>query len=115
MDVAALVIITIGGIIGLYMLSFLLRRLHIPKGLSLIHGLLMALGFVLLVTYNLTTSNDHKHWQSVSIFAVAIVLGVIVLWRDLGHKSKNTWFTLVHGLIGFSGIVVLYLHVLGIV
>ena len=115
MDIAALVIFTLGGLIGIYMLTFLLKGLHIPKGLSLIHGSLMAIGFVLLVVYNLTTSNDHKHWQSVSIFAVAIILGVASLWRDLTHKRKNTLFTLVHGVVGFSGIVVLYLHVLGVI
>ncbi len=113
LDIVALLIISLGGIVGFIMLRYFLFKKHIPKGLSLIHGALMLLGLIALLIYNLTTSNDHKHWMSFSIFLFAIIFG---LWAVLSDVSKYKHYRKViyaHILIGVGGIGVLYLHVLG--
>lgn len=113
MDKIAFFILVTGGLLGLYMLTFTARSIHIPKGLALIHGFLVVTGFILLLTYNFTTDNHHKHWQSVSIFSVAILAGAYVFWRDISHKGNPKWLVFLHGLVGLTGIVVLYFHTMG--
>jgi hypothetical protein len=113
MDIAALIVLIIGGVIGLWMLRYSLTSKHIPKGLALSHGLFVVSGYLLLLAYNLTTNNSHKHWQSFGIFSVAIPFGVYILYRDLIAKTKTRKLVILHALIGAAGIGSLFLHTVG--
>lgn len=113
MDLVAVILFILGGLVGLWMLRYVLYSINIPKGLSLIHGCLVIAGYIVLLTYNLTTSNDHKHWQSFSIFSAAIPLGFYVLYRDLSNKSLPRWLILTHAAIGVTGIGWILYHTLG--
>lgn len=113
MDKVSFGILIAGGILGLLMLRYALAGKNIPKGMALVHGLLVVTGFLLLIAYNLTTSSHHKHWQSVGVFSVAIVFGLYLFWRDISHKGNKKFFYLLHGLVGLGGIGLLYYHVFG--
>ena len=68
MVITAIILISLAVILGLYLISFVLKKKTPPKGVALIHGTLAALGIIVLLIYALTTSSHHKHWDSVVIF-----------------------------------------------
>jgi hypothetical protein len=112
MDIAALITISLGALLGLIMLRYFFKNIHIPKGLSIIHGFLMVLGVIFLLIYNLTTNNHHKHWQSFSVFIVAIIVGSWATWWDISKHPHYRKIIFTHIIIGASGIAILYYHVL---
>lgn len=111
MVITAIVLISIAVILGGYLLSFVLKGKNPPKGIALAHGTLAALGIIILLIYALTTSEHHKHWESIMIFIVAAVGGIYLFSRDIRHKKVPKWIAVVHGVIGLTGLIWILSHV----
>ena len=101
----AIAFFALAAILGLLLLSFILRGKETPKGVAIAHGLLAATGLVLLIIYS--TSHTPRPIESVILFVIAATGGFIVFARDISNKPLPKWLPVVHGLIAVSGFVFL--------
>jgi hypothetical protein len=95
----------LAAIVGLILLSFILRSKETPKGVAIGHGLLAATGLVLLIIY--CTRHSPRPIESLIIFIVAATGGFIVFARDISNKPLPKWLPVVHGLIAVTGLIFL--------
>lgn len=112
MDIAAVICIGLGAIIGFIMLGYALNNRHVPKALALAHGTLVVTGVVLLIIYALTTENENKHWGNITFFLLAALLGLYYFSKDIRHETAPKWLVLTHGLLAFLTYVWLVVHLL---
>lgn len=112
MVITAIILISLAVILGLYLISFVLKKKTPPKGVALIHGTLAALGIIVLLIYALTTSSHHKHWDSIIIFIVAAIVGIYLFSKDIRHLKIPVWVAVVHGAVGLGGLTWLLIHVI---
>lgn len=98
----------LAAIIGMYLLTFILRGKETPKAVAFTHGIMAAVGLVLLLVYWLR--KDPAMWDSVVLFAVAAVGGLYLIMRDLTAKPIPKWLAVAHGLIAVTGFVFLLVH-----
>ncbi|MBD0279545.1 MAG: hypothetical protein ICV81_16520 [Flavisolibacter sp.] len=101
----AMAFFALAAILGMILLSYILRGKETPKGMAITHGPLAAIGLVLLIIY--TFQNKPGPVESVVLFAIAAVGGVIVFMRDITNKPVPKWLAIVHGLIAVTGFVFL--------
>ncbi|WP_029038209.1 hypothetical protein [Salinimicrobium xinjiangense] len=113
MVITAIILISLAVILGLYLITFVLKKKTPPKGVALIHGTLAALGIIVLLIYALTTSSHHKHWDSIIIFIVAAIGGIYLFSKDIRHLEIPVWVAVVHGAIGLTGLGWILYHVAG--
>src|SRR5919202_1300629 len=102
---AAIAFFALAAILGLILLSSILRSKETPKGVAIGHGLLAATGLVLLIIYS--TSHTPRPIESVILFVIAATGGFIVFSRDITNKPVPKWLAIVHGLIAVTGFVFL--------
>lgn len=110
MVTAAIFFILSAAILGAILLSYILRGKETPKGLAFIHGPLAATGLILLVIYAITTANEHKHLESITLFCIAAAGGAVLFYRDITGKPVPKWLAVGHGLLAITGIVFLLWH-----
>lgn len=108
---AAIAILGMTAIFGMYLLSLVLRSKSTPKGVTIIHGLLAVVAVVLLLVY----SFGHKPgaWVSIIVFLLAASSGFILNYRDITGKSVPKWLGIVHGLTAIAGFVLLLYFAFG--
>jgi hypothetical protein len=106
MDIASAVFIALGAVIGVLMLTNLLKGHHIPKALSFIHGGLVVTGLILLIIFNLCNP-VHANWFSVVFFVMAAMGGIYILLHDIKHQKVPITIVIIHGLIAVTGFFVL--------
>jgi hypothetical protein len=97
----------LAAVLGLILISFILKGKETPKGVAIAHGLLAATGLVLLIIY--TTQHTPGPLESVILFAIAATGGIIVFARDISNKPVPKWLAVLHGLIAVTGFVFLLL------
>jgi hypothetical protein len=98
---------SLAAILGLLLLSYILRSKETPKGVAILHGLLAATGLVLLIVY--TTQHNPRPIESAVLFTIAATGGIIVFSRDIANKTIPRWLAVVHGLVAVAGFVFLLL------
>lgn len=96
---------SLAAILGMYLLSFVLRNRETPKGIAFIHGPVAAIALVILIIYSI--KNDHAFTTSIVLFVMAALGGIILIVRDLSGKPLPKWLAIAHGLIAVAGFVVL--------
>lgn len=104
MVITAIILISLAVILGLYLITFVLKNKTPPKGVALIHGALAAFGIIVLLIYAFTTSSHHKHWDSIAIFVTAATGGIYLIFKDIRHKKIPVWVAVLHGSIGLTGL-----------
>ena len=102
---AAIAILGMTAILGMYLLSLILRTKSTPKGITIVHGLLAATALVLLIVY--CVGHKPGPWISLIVFIVAASGGFILNYRDITGKSVPKWLGIVHGLIAIVGFALL--------
>jgi hypothetical protein len=105
MLVAALIVLACAALAGAALLAFALRGKHTPKGVALLHGLLAALGIVLLVVYWIVAPSAPR--GSTLLFVVAAIGGAVVLFKDLKDGRVPRTLASVHGLIAIIAFALL--------
>ena len=100
----AIAFFALAAILGMILLSYVLRGKETPKGVVFTHGPLAAIGLVLLVVY---TVNQPGPVESIVLFTIAALGGVVMLTRDLSGKKIPKWLAVLHGLIAVSGFIFL--------
>lgn len=93
-------------ILGMYLLSLLLRNKHIPKGAAIIHGLFAVVGLILLITYCFGSQPDPL--ASIIVFSIAALGGFIMGYRDITGSEVPKWLGIVHGLTAIAGFTILF-------
>lgn len=102
---SAIAIFGLTAILGMYLLSLVLRTKSTPKGVAVIHGLLAVIALVLLIIY--CVGNDTSPWASLVVFIVAAMGGLVLGYRDFTGKSVPKWLALVHGVAAVTGFILL--------
>jgi len=95
----------LAAIMGLALLSYVLRSKETSKPVMIMHGLFAATGLVLLLIY--TFGDSPGLIESVILFVIAALGGFVMVGRDLTGKPIPKWLAIVHGLIAVIGFITL--------
>ena len=98
----------LGAIIGMYLLAMILQNKETPKGVVFIHGLFVVIALVMLIVY--VTNHTPGPTESLVLFVIAAVGGLVVVYTDLTGKKIPKWLAVVHGLVAVTGFVYLLLY-----
>jgi hypothetical protein len=101
----ALSIFGMVAIVGMYLLSLIIRNKQTPKAVTIIHGLFAGFGLVLLVVYSF--GNKTGPIVSIVIFIIAALAGVMLNYRDVTGKTVPKWLAISHGLVATIGFALL--------
>jgi hypothetical protein len=96
----------LGAIIGIYLLALVLKDCATPRSVTFIHGLFVLIAFVLLIIY--TRMNTPEPIDSLVLFSIAAVGGLVLVYKDLTGKLVPKWLALTHGLAAIGGFVFLF-------
>lgn len=96
MLITAIICFALAALLGLYLLSFVLRNKNTPKGIAFIHGPLAAAGLILLIIYSFFHSPSPV--ASIVLFVLTALGGVMLIYRDLTGKSVPKWLAIGHGI-----------------
>lgn len=105
MLISAIFIFALAALLGLYLLSFVLRKKDTPKGVAFTHGPLGAIGIVILLIYSVLYTP--KPIVSLIIFIIAALGGFVLIYRDLTGKTLPRWLAITHGSIAVIGFLTL--------
>jgi hypothetical protein len=101
---------TVGALIGMYLLTFVLQSKNTPKVAVLLHGLFVVLALVLLVAYALEAPGFA---ETIVLFIVAAVGGLVMVVRDLRSRPFPKWLAIGHGLVAIAGFCFLLMNAFG--
>ena len=94
----------LAAILGMILLSYVLKEKQTPKRVVFAHGPLAATGLVLLIIYSI---NQPGPIESIVLFVIAALGGVLMLVKDLSGKKIPKWLAVFHGLLAVSGFIFL--------
>lgn len=101
----------LAAIIGMYLITFVLRNKETPKALAFVHGIFAAAAIILLCVYVSDEGPDLT--ESLVLFIVAALGGFVLIARDLTGRTIPKWLAVMHGLLAVSGFVFLLIRVFG--
>ncbi len=93
---------------GIYLLALVLQNKQTPKFVSLIHGGFAIVALTMLIMY--TTTTGPTPMESIVLFVMAALGGLILIYRDMTGKSIPKWLAVGHGLIAVAGFVFLLIY-----
>jgi hypothetical protein len=92
----------LAAVVGLIILKNWLTAQKTPRTTIYMHGILAALGLVLLIIYYV--ENGAKSLQTeLSLFVIAALGGFYMFFREIKGKMSPTWLAIVHALIAVTG------------
>lgn len=91
----------LGAILGMYLLTFVMRNKETPKAVALIHGLFVAIALIMLINYSV--KNGPGLTESIVLFVIAALGGFYLFYRDINAKPIPKWLAIVHGLAAVAG------------
>jgi len=101
----AIVVLGLTAILGLYLLSLILRNKSLPKGVTIIHGLMAGAALILLLIF--CFFNKPGPWESMITLLIAAFGGFILNYRDITGKTVPKWLGITHGLVAVTGFALL--------
>lgn len=104
---AAILFFVLAALLGLIMLSYVLKGNKPPKTLAFIHGPLALTGIILVIIYAYTTSEIP--YASLTLFILAALGGLTMLYKHLTGKVIPPAFALGHGAAALIAFVLLLL------
>jgi hypothetical protein len=99
----------VAAILGLYLLTFVWQKKETPKAIAIFHGLFAASALVLLIIYAIKTNSNL--YLSSTLFIIAALGGLVLIFRDLTGKSLPIGLALLHGLLALSGFAFLLIFI----
>ncbi len=110
MLIGALGFFILAMMLGVYLLSLVLRHQTIPKGVAITHGLFAATGLVLLTIYPFY----HTPSPMVSLIVLIFVAmgGLMMAYKGISGKPIPAWLALGHGMAAIIGIATLVVFML---
>lgn len=95
----------LAAILGMTLLSYVLKDKETPKGVMIVHGLFAAVALVLLLLY--VFNNTPGPLESAVLFVIAALGGFILVARDITGKKIPKWLAVTHGVIAVAGFIFL--------
>lgn len=105
MLLAAIVLFAIAAILGLYLLSFVIKNKMTPRKIVFIHGPVAAAGLIVLIIYAF-------YYQPapiipIIIFILAALGGLTLFYKDMSGKPFSKWLAIGHGTTAIVGFLFL--------
>ena len=107
--IAALILLGLGYLFDLYLLMQTMRDEKRSGFASAIHGLLASAGMTLLIVYSIFQITPVI---SLSLLAIAVLLGVVLLYNDIAGKPSSKGFVIGQATIAAVGFVLLIIFAL---
>ena len=101
----------LGALIGMYLLALVLQKKETPKFVAFIHGAFVAVALIMLIIYSM--NNGPGLMESIVLFVMAALGGLILITRDLTGKPIPRWLAVGHGLIAIAGFIFLIVFTFG--
>jgi hypothetical protein len=98
----------LGALIGLYLLALVLQNKETPKMVAFVHGIFVAVALILLIVYGL--NHPPTPVESIVLFILAALGGLVLIVRDLVGKSIPKWLAVGHGVIAIVGFIFLLVY-----
>ena len=107
---ASLASFLIGAIIGIIQLVQWMNHKRPSRALPISHGVFNVLGFVLLITFAVT-SDGVIPTASIILFCIAIVGGLYLYYSDATKQSIPLPVAFIHGLVALVAIALLLVFI----
>ena len=105
MITTAIVLFLLAAIIGMVLLSFVLKGKKPSQALVLTHGPLALAGIVLVIAYS--AQNSAGPMDALILFIITASGGIILVMHDLMGKAIPKWLGVLHGLMAVAGFICL--------
>ncbi|MDX1672350.1 MAG: hypothetical protein R3211_08405 [Balneolaceae bacterium] len=106
MLITTIVLFALAALLGLILITRVLKEEETPKAVVYSHGAAAAVALVLLILAYMN-QGDSLLLTSTLIFVVAALGGFIMFGRDLSGKAIPKWLAIVHALAAVTGFVLL--------
>jgi hypothetical protein len=103
--ITAIAFFALAAILGMLLLSFVLKGNKTPRAVVFTHGPLAITGVVLLIVYS--SGQEPGPAESIILFAIAAAAGIMMVVRDLAGKVVPKWLGIVHGVVAMAGFIML--------
>ncbi|MBA2648830.1 MAG: hypothetical protein H0U75_04375 [Legionella sp.] len=110
MLILSILLFALAAILGLYLLSFILKDKNTPKGVAFTHGPLAALALILLIIY--ACLSRPAPIVSIIIFILATMGGTMLMFKDITGKPIPKWLAIGHGITAIIGFIFLLMFAL---
>ena len=99
-----LVLFAVSAVLGLTILIKWLTKKEAPKSVIYSHGIVAAVGLVLLIVYALSNP-DHFPKASILFFTAAAIGGFYMFFNDIKKKTSPLAVAFIHALLAVGGVV----------
>lgn len=100
----------LAAVLGMFLISFVLKDKETPKAVVFTHGPLAVVGLILLIIYSVKQSPGPV--EAIVLFVIAAAGGLVMVWRDLTRRTVPKWLAVIHGLLAVAGFVFLLVFAL---
>ncbi|HEX9981433.1 MAG TPA: hypothetical protein VGB50_12810 [Flavobacterium sp.] len=105
MITTAIALFSLAALLGMFLLTFVLKGRETPKAVVFTHGPLAAAGLILLIIY--AFREEPRPIESIVLFTMAATGGFVMVFRDLTGRKIPKWLAVVHGTLAVAGFVFL--------
>lgn len=105
MLMTAVICFALAALLGLYLLSFILRDKKTPKAVAFIHGPVAGIGLILLIIYSYLHAASPI--TSLVLFILAAFGGIMLLYRDLSGQPVPKAMAIGHGATAIVALIFL--------
>jgi hypothetical protein len=102
---AAIGFFALAALLGLYLLTFVLKGKETPKAIVFTHGPMAVIGVVLILVY--MSKGGPQPTESLVLFVLAALGGLFMFYRDISNKPIPKFLAVGHGLLAVGGFVML--------
>lgn len=106
MLITTIILFALAAVLGLILLTKVLKDEKTPKAVVYSHGAAAAIALVLLIIAYMN-QGDTLLMTSVLIFIVAALGGFVLFAKDLAQKTIPKWLAIVHALAAVTAFVLL--------
>lgn len=112
MLITTIILFALAAVLGLVLITKVLKGEETPKPVVYSHGAAAAIGLVLLIIAYVN-QGDTLLMTTVLIFVVAALGGFVLFGRDITNKEIPKWLAVVHALAAVTGFVLLLIAAFG--
>lgn len=112
MLITTIILFALAAVLGLILITKVLKDEDTPKAVVYSHGGAAALALVLLIIAYLN-QGDSLMLTSLLVFIVAALGGFVMFGRDVSHKPIPKWLAVVHALAAVTAFVLLLVAAFG--
>ncbi len=110
MLVGSILLITLGGVVGIVMLTLVLKGRPIAPALPVAHGVLAGPGVLLALLVALRDDPYPLLCFALGAFALAALGGIYLVSLHLRQKKFPLPAVFIHGAVGVTGLVLLIIY-----